>query len=1060
MHDAPEQENPRLAHLQEVAEQEIRVLRGCCTGIPIGRRQFIKIAGTAAAAATTLGTPSKRAIAGPFDEKDVADHFVPTDKKLDVDWVATLTEQGAPAVYSGTDLETIGMPVGGICSGQIYVTGDGRLAHWDLFNLPTAGYGYPDDPAEPTAAVDQGFAIRVHSNGKTIVRPLNAEGFPGVRFCGEYPLATVTYEDKALPVAVTLEAFSPFIPLNAADSGLPATLMQYTVKNTSTETVDISLAGWLENAVCRQSSHENPGDFVNRVVRRPESTTILSSAKKSDRKVPERPPIVLADFEGPDYGDWKAEGAAFGTAPAPGTLGGQQEVTGFQGKGLINTFLGGDRPQGKLTSPTFTIERSFLSFLIGGGKTANETCINLLIGDKVVRTAVGTNRERLRWHNWNVKDYEGKEAHIEIVDTASEGWGHINIDQIEQRDRPHSSLIGPLEEMPDFGTLGLTLLGSPDQVATSVSLPEGEMPEGLFDGDNLPEEGTGQKPFGTVLRGAIGETFSLAPGEQRQVSFAITWHFANLKENGHFYTTRFRDAAEVARYLGENLERLDGETKRWHATYYDSTLPHWLLDRIHSTVSTLATSTCQWWANGRFWAYEGVRCCHGTCGHVWNYEHAMARLFPSLERSVREMQDFNAEAGFDPETGRIRFRGDWPDFWCGDAQTGYVLKAYREHQISADDAFLKKNWSAIRKALQYLIVQDDNDDGLIEGKQHNTYDIDFYGPNPMIGSLYLGALRAGEEMARELGETAFADKCRAIFESGKKLSVERLFNGEYLIQIVDHEEHPKHQHGDGCLSDQLFGQGWAHQVGLGYVYPEPVVQSTLESIWKYNWAPDIAAQNKVHPPQRWFAYNGEAGLFTCTWPKSKHLGPTSVLYRDEVWTGIEYQVAGHMAWEGMITEALAICRGIHERYHPAKHNPFNEIECGDHYARGMASWSVLTGLSGFEYHGPKRQLGFAPRMNADDFRAVFTAAEGWGTLTQTRAGSKQKNRIEVAWGTLPVKSLAFELPEGATLKDTSVNLGGNAIAASAKQKGQRVVVTLADETVIVEGQAIEVVLSV
>ena len=920
------------------------------------------------------------------------------------------------------------------------------------------GYGYPSKPAEPTTAVDQGFAVQVRSGGKTLVRRLNAQGFPKVRFCGEYPLATVDYEAQDFPVTLKLEAFSPFIPLNAADSALPATVMQYTVKNTSAKPVDVTLAGWLENAVCRRSSGVHSGDFINEVVRHPNSTTVLCSARKSTKEVKERPVILMADFEGKDYGDWKLEGDAFGSGPAPGTLDHQNKVSGFDGKGLVNTFLGGDRPHGKLTSPAFKIERAFLSFLIGGGKAAGVTCINLLIDGEVVRTATGANKEKLTWHNWNVAAYEGQEARIEIVDAASGPWGHINVDQIEQRDRPRSELNGPLEKMPDFGTLGLSVLAAGEKVLTSTSLPAGDMPEALFDGDGLAESGNSKAPFGTALRGALGESFSLAPGEQRQVTFAITWRFANLKDNGHFYATRFSDAADVARYLGENLERLAGETKEWHAAYYDSTLPYWLLDRVHSTVSTLATSTCQWWANGRFWAYEGVRCCQGTCGHVWNYEHAMARLFPELERSVREMQDFNPEAGFEEETGRIRFRGNWPDFWCGDAQTGYILKAYREHQVSADDAFLKRNWPAVRKALEFLFAQDANDDGLIEGEQHNTYDINFYGPNPMIGSLYLGALRAGEEMARELGENEFADKCRAIFESGKKLSVERLYNGDYLVQIVDLVEHPKHQHGDGCLSDQLFGQGWAHQVGLGYVYPEPVVRTTLESIWKYNWAPNIRAQNEAHPPQRWFAYDGEAGLFTCTWPKSKHLGPQSVLYRDEVWTGIEYQVAGHMAWEGMITEALAICRGIHERYHPAKHNPFNEIECGDHYARGMASWSVLTGLAGFEYHGPKGHLGFAPGLGANDFRSVFTAGEGWGTLAQSRAASGQTNRIEVRWGTVPVRTLAFDLPEGSSLKQAAVKLGDRTIPAKATQEGCRVVVALADEAVLAKGEALEVML--
>ena len=105
------------------------------------------------------------------------------------------------------------------------------------------------------------------------------------------------------------------------------------------------------------------------------------------------------------------------------------------------------------------------------------------------------------------------------------------------------------------------------------------------------------------------------------------------------------------------------------------------------------------------------------------------------------------------------------------------------------------------------------------------------------------------------------------------------------------------------------------------------------------------------------------------------MGGESTRYRNEIWTGIEYQVAGHMAWEGMVKEALAICRGIHDRYHPAKHNPWNEVECGDHYARAMASWGVLTGLSGFEYDGPAGRIGFAPRLTPEAFRCAWTGAD-------------------------------------------------------------------------------------
>jgi non-lysosomal glucosylceramidase len=152
-----------------------------------------------------------------------------------------------------------------------------------------------------------------------------------------------------------------------------------------------------------------------------------------------------------------------------------------------------------------------------------------------------------------------------------------------------------------------------------------------------------------------------------------------------------------------------------------------------------------------------------------------------------------------------------------------------------------------------------------------------------------------------------------------------------------------------------------------------------------------------------------------------------------VWTGIEYQVAGNMVADGMVTEALAICRGVHERYHPAKHNPWNEIECGDHYSRAMASHGVFLALCGFEYHGPKGHLGFAPKTTPADFRAAFTAAEGWGTLAQARDAAGQTNSIAVHWGKLAVKTLAFELPPGAKLESAKLTVGEKTAEATARQ---------------------------
>ncbi len=145
--------------------------------------------------------------------------------------------------------------------------------------------------------------------------------------------------------------------------------------------------------------------------------------------------IRFADFEGDDYGAWKSEGTAFGKAPARGTLAGQMHVDGFQGRGLVNSFNGGDAPTGKLISPDFKIQRNNISFLIGGGGYANQTCLNLIVDGKTVRTATGPNTaaggsEKLEFSFWDVKDLAGKTAHLEIVDTATGGWGHINVDEI------------------------------------------------------------------------------------------------------------------------------------------------------------------------------------------------------------------------------------------------------------------------------------------------------------------------------------------------------------------------------------------------------------------------------------------------------------------------------------------------------------------------------------------------------------------------------------------------------------------------------------------------------
>jgi uncharacterized protein (DUF608 family) len=984
----------------------------------------------------------------------VKSHHIPADKNLDPAWVERLSARGEIKVYRGEELTCIGMPIGGIGAGQLYLRGDGTLAGWEIFNVDhNTGFGDTCYRTyTPAAPVQQGFGVWVkEKDGEWLYRGLDRAGFPKVEFIGEYPIGRVSYrraDGDRLPLDVSLEAFSPFVPLNASDSGMPATIQRFRVRNASAQPISVLFGGWLQNTVCARHVGRIRGLGRNAIVRSPGLTTLLLSAEEKPSPPPAKinPREIFADFESGTYGDWKKTGTCFGDKPAAGTLPHQQKVSGFGGKFLVNTFLDGDQTTGTLTSPQFTIRRPYINFKIGGGNQPGQACINLVVDGAVARTATGKDNERLEADFWDVSDLQGKKAKIEIVDRATGGWGHINIDDIQFADEPPKDAPSRvLKDQSDFGTLALSVL---DESATAS--PGGVEPftkrEKL---EKDPKPAT--FPLGRNRAGVLATSFELPAGQTKEIVFLVTWHFAG-GERGRAYGRRFRDAVEVARHLCQHLAELDEQTRLFHKTYYDSTLPHWLLDRLLMPLSTLATNTVQWWRNGRFWAWEGVGCCHGTCTHVWNYAQGVAYLFPELERSARTMQDLGP--ALDRKTGRVAFRGEGPGFdYAADGQCGTVLKCYREHLLSKDNGFLKEHWPRIKQVMEYAVRRDGNADGIIDDNQHNTYDIDFVGANTFVGALYLAALEAAARMAEAQGDRAFADRCRAVARKGSQWTVDNLWNGEYFVQRIPAGKPTKFQYGDGCLADQLFGQNWAHLLDLGYVYPADKVRTALRSVYRYNWAPDVAAQNKAHPPQRWFARPGEAGLFTCTWPKGGRMAEP-VLYRDEIWTGIEYQVAAHMIREGMVREALTILRGVHDRYDGRKHNPWNEVECGDHYARALASWGCLLALAGYHYDGPAGRLGFAPRWQADDFQAFFSAAEGWGSLGQRRQERAQEDRIAVKHGQVRLRQLVVEVPAEAKDVRAHVTLGERELKAETSKDGARVTLTLAAPSVVSAGQTL------
>ena len=519
-------------------------------------------------------------------------------------------------------------------------------------------------------------------------------------------------------------------------------------------------------------------------------------------------------------------------------------------------------------------------------------------------------------------------------------------------------------------------------------------------------QGTGDQR----VAASLGAVASLEPGEEIEIPFLISWVFPvatkywdNDQFKGHtwrpHYATVNTDAIDAAEKLFAQYDELAARTRAFEEALFTSDLPSEVIQSVSATASIIHSPTVLRLEDGTFWAWEGCGpdqgCCPGTCSHVWNYALTHAFLFPNIQKSMRRAEYRNSfNCGPRGAEGALNFRvmiplGAESKLWhaASDGQLGGVVQLYRDWRLHGDDDYLRELWPAAKRALEFAWTQWDIDrDGLAERDMHNTYDINFQGPNPLTQFFYLAALRAGEEISRYLGDADSALTYRRLYDSGRSLTEARLWSGEFFVQENPYTEAdaPKYQHGRGCLSDQVFGQLAATIAGLGDLVNPELITKSLNSIYRHNFKSPLGDHENL---QRVYAVRDEPGLILCSWPNGGR-PDFPFVYSDEVWTGIEYQVATHLAWHGMIEEALSIVKGVRIRYDGCRRNPWNEFECGSHYARAMAAYGLVLAMSGFRYDAVSRTAEMVSKSAAQPERSFFCTPHGWGQIV--RAGNEPK----------------------------------------------------------------------
>jgi uncharacterized protein (DUF608 family) len=868
-----------------------------------GRRTFLKTIGAGSAALLPVSFSEVKA-----GHKKEARH---KSKK------GTSAVRNYNAAYEGDYLNRVAFPIGGLGSGMFCLEGTGTISHMSVRNKPDVFH-------EPT--IFAALSVKNLKNGaKVIEGPVpewkrfgrrdagNGAGgttyglprFENVSCLTRFPFSTVTLSENDFPLSLEINGWSPFIPTDANNSGLPVGALEYTFRNTSSQTHDCVFSFHSKNFMkaVRNENDKSGKDFIRAI----DGGFILSQTEKES-----------AQHELGDFAIYTNEPSAV------------VDYCWFRG--------------GWFDPLTITWE-------------------------SIVK---------------------GEVKKVEPVDTGAPG-GSVYV--------PFRLAAGEARTI---------------RVMIAWYVPLTDL---RFGGDASEQERCDQSTGCCATSDQLGE----------KITNETAYTTGKYKP---WYASRYKDIYEVADYWRKNYDDLRAKSVLFRDAFYASTLPPEVLEAVAANLTILKSPTVMRQFDGRLWNFEGCGdswgCCHGSCTHVWNYAQAIPHLFPALERTLRHTEFCESQSVLGHQTFRsaLPIRPvDHGFYAAADGQLGGIMKVYREWRIHGDAAWLKKMYSMTKKSLDYCIeTWDPKHKGVLEEPHHNTYDIEFWGPDGMCTSFYLGALRAIIEMGRFLKMKKDVTYYEALYEKGKKLIETELYNGEYFFQKITVDglnapnpieasaksmggeyseearellakEGPKYQYGMGCLSDGVLGAWIANMCGLPDPFDTSKIKSHLTAVHQYNFKTDLSEH--ANPQRPSFAMGEEGGLLLCSWPSGGKLSLPFV-YSDEVWTGIEYQVASHLMLMGKVQEGLDIVRACRDRYDGRVRNPFNEYECGHWYARALASYGLLQGLTGVRFDAVTKTLFVDSKIG--DFTTFLSTESGFGLVTLS--GSKVS--VKSVYGTIPV----------------------------------------------------------